>query len=124
MSYAIGRVIYGIVGNEKLNRQLKDFWGEEDFSELMEKWGFEWLYEGTAPWFFGALLDEIDETENVDLVEFVMKNISISPMESGQERFKPNISAQTEWNKKLQVLPEMIRKLIPEPKLLIVWESS
>jgi len=130
MSYSIGNVIYGVAGTTSLTRQINEAFGltEKDLDDpedrsymTWEKAGFEYLYEGVSPWYFGVNISEIDETENIDLVQFIHDTVMFFPMSN---EIQPKIGIQTKWEEKLKALPEKVRALLPKPKLMVIWSSS
>lgn len=120
MSYAIGKVIYGVTYSQVSN-ELKSLFKNEQFikeyGDALEEWGFEETYSGSAmepvAW-FGPSITSINECKNFTL-------------ESLNDKINENLTTHKEtFKKKLKEAPEAIRKIVEkhQPKVWIVWGTS
>lgn len=126
MSYAIASVVYGVSGSlelqELIEEELLNVFVIRDAEAHADAWdglGFEHLYEGVSPWWFGVKIAELDETQDVDLANFISHNMFCT---SGG--IFPKEDVILKYNKMLEDLPSSIVKLLPPPKLSILWSSS
>lgn len=120
MSYAICSLVYGVVGTDELTKLIEEEFGEDGWQDV-ERLGVESLYEGNAPWWFGVHIDEMDETEDVDVSDFVYKNTDYNMHYS---KVEAQTSHRMKYTEMLSKLPVKLLEALPAPKLTFVWRRS
>lgn len=110
MSYAIGKIIYGVTyDGSDTNPLTKLIKAKEDWSDILcDKFGFESLYESPTLCWFGIELGEIDECEDVDLETLP----------------KPTEDTKKQYFEKLKSVNKKFGDHMKNPKWMIVWDHS
>lgn len=108
MSYTKGNIIFGQTATPKLTKALEKAFGEEFSEESI----VEPLYEGITTYFFGVFICRIDECEDVDFRTLPQYNQL------------DDLSVYSEYQDKVDTLPQDVKDALDKPRLMIVWEHS